>query len=258
MEPRPIITPSAPERRSASSALCTEVMSPFTITGSFVTAFTWRTKSQSATPSSIARSAMHGDQAIPVLAMRARLRAFRLLMCQPMHIFSVTAHPRRARVASRICPPPSSHQRRAGRLPDRHFFHRAAEIDVHEVGAQPDGDLRRLGHGLRLASRQLHRGRAAPAHHFRHAQRVAVLAHHGPGGDHLRDHEPRPHLLHQGAEGQVGHARERGEDHRLGQGHLIWAAAEGDRLDLRRMRNAHDLCKVPPNRAPRNFPLLQG
>ena len=108
-----------------------------------------------------------------------------------------------------------AHQRGAGQLADRDLFHRAAEIDVDDVGAAIDRDPRRLGHRRRVAAGELHRG-GLPLWPSSSAIRrvVAVLPHHRPGGDHLGYHQPGAKLPGEPAERQVGHARHRRQDDR--------------------------------------------
>ena len=123
-----------------------------------------------------------------------------------------------------------AHQGAAGHLADGDFLDRTAEIDVDDIGAAADGDAGGLGHGGGVAARQLDRGWAAV--HLGHAQGGLVLAHHGPGGDHLGDDEAGAEFAGEAAERQVGDAGHRRQDDR--------------RLQLRRngIRNAHDLGKL--------------
>ena len=90
-------------------------------------------------------------------AMRASRGAFRLAWSQPMRIFSVTGTGTARTVASRMRGGGDlvAHQRAAGHLADRDLLHRAAEIDVDDVGAATDGDPRRLGHRRRIAAGEL-------------------------------------------------------------------------------------------------------
>ena len=147
-------------------------------------------------------------------AMRASAGAFRLAWSQPMRIFSVTGTGTARTVASRMRAAATfvAHQRAACHLADRDLLHRAAEVDVDDVRTARDRDARRLGHRRRIAAGKLERGRRALER--RHAQRVAVLAHHRPGRDHLRDDQSRAESAREPPERQVGHARHRREDDR--------------------------------------------
>src|SRR6185437_15844160 len=96
------------------------------------------------------------------------------------------------------------------------------------------------------AAGELHGGDAAAAVHLGHAQGVAVLAAHRPGGDHLGDHHPGALLLGETAERQVGDAGHRRQDDRRVDAD---AAAEVDRREGRTRGGigiAHELGKLPP------------
>ena len=99
-------------------------------------------------------------------AMRARRGAFRLAWSQPMRIFSVTGtrHRTDRRVQDRRGGGLVAHQRRAGLLAERHLLHRAAEVDVDQVGAAVHREPRRLGHRRRLAAGELQRARCRRSH----------------------------------------------------------------------------------------------
>ena len=107
-----------------------------------------------------------------------------------------------------------AHQSRARHLADSDLFHRAAEVDVDQIGAFVHGNARRLRHRNRVAPRQLHRGYAACAIDLGHGQRFRVLADHCPGGNHFRDNHAGAKRFGDPAKWQVGDAGHRRQDDR--------------------------------------------
>ena len=138
-----------------------------------------------------------------------------------------------------------AHQRAAGALADRDLLHRAAEIDVDQVGAATDRDARRLGHRRRVAAGELDRGRrrrrsSAMRSVLRFSRTIAQEA---IISDTTR---PAPSRARQPAERQVGDARHRRQDDRRVDPD---AAAEVDRPQHCRhlpafVRIAHDLGRI--------------
>ena len=105
-----------------------------------------------------------------------------------------------------------AHQGAAGHLPDGNLFHRAAEIDIDDIGTAIDRDARGLGHGDGVAPRELEGAWLAVK--LGHPERCLVLADHRPGGDHLGNHEPGAEFAREAAERQIGDAGHRRQDHR--------------------------------------------
>jgi hypothetical protein len=97
-----------------------------------------------------------------------------------------------------------AHQGGAGGLADRHLLHRAAEIDVDQVGALVHRESGGVGHGVRIAAGELQGGDAAAAVNLGHVERLAVLPDHRPGGDHLGDDHAGAEFLRGAAKWQIG------------------------------------------------------
>jgi hypothetical protein len=110
-----------------------------------------------------------------------------------------------------------AHQRRAGLLVD-HFFHRATEVDVDDRGTPVLVESRRLGHGLGVAARQLHRHRRLRLIAGRELARILNplpgRSDHRVAGDHLRDHQPSAEALDQAPKRRIRHPRHGRQDHR--------------------------------------------
>ena len=93
--------------------------------------------------------------------------------------------------------------------------HRAAHVDVDDVGAHALDDLRRGGHLVGIAAEDLDRDRPLLFGVSGVLERAVDAAHQTLGADHLGHDEPASALaLDEAAERSVGHARHRGERER--------------------------------------------
>ncbi len=231
--PRPIITPSAPERASASQASCGVVMSPLTTTGMATASLTSRTRDQSAVPlkkQQRVRPCTVTMRTPAASARRASSGALSDRVSQPRRILRVTGtrdggddgFDQRQRVVE------VAHQCAAGELAG-HLTCRAAHIDVDDVGAARLGDSRALGHPLSFAAGELYDewycAAAVDLAHDLQALVGQVFA-----GDHLGHDQAGAQRLGGIAHGQVadaGHGRQQGG---------VWQADRADRQRPRRAR----------------------
>ena len=103
-----------------------------------------------------------------------------------------------------------AHQAAAG-VVLRDLRHRAAHVDVHDVGAHALDDLRRRSHRCRVAAEDLDRDRPLWLRELGVLERAIDAAHEPFRAHHLGDDEAAAAVtLHEPAEGGVGHARHRG------------------------------------------------
>ena len=108
-----------------------------------------------------------------------------------------------------------AHQAAAG-VVLRDFRHRAAHVDVDDVGAHAFDDLRGIGHLLRIAAEDLDRDGTLFLGVLGVLERAIDPAHESLGAHHLGDDQAAPAAaLHQAAEGGIRHARHGGERERL-------------------------------------------
>src|SRR3569623_1099510 len=98
-DPRPIITPSAPDCSSAASASSGEQKSPLTITGTFTACLTERTQRHSASPLYILfpgacfMSGIIGVPAAPLVTLRYGHAMLMLSFAGPLFSASLAASP---------------------------------------------------------------------------------------------------------------------------------------------------------------------
>jgi hypothetical protein len=97
----------------------------------------------------------------------------------------------------------------------RDFRHRAAHVDVDNVGTKTFDDLRGGGHLLRIAAEDLNGDRPLLFRVFRVLERPIDAANQPFGRDHLRHDKPATTVaLHEAAERRIGHAGHRRDDKR--------------------------------------------
>jgi hypothetical protein len=113
-----------------------------------------------------------------------------------------------------------AHQAAPGVVPGD-LRHRAAHVDVDDVGAKALHDPRGVGHRRGIAAEDLDRDRPLLLGEFRVLERAIDSAHEALGAHHLGDHKTAPALaLHQPAKRGVGHAGHRRDRIRRGEGHV--------------------------------------
>ena len=98
--------------------------------------------------------------------------------------------------------------------------HRAAHVEVDEVGARAGGDRGRLAHHRGVVAEELHRHRVLVGVDAQElAQRAPVAVHEAEARDHLRDHEPGAVALRLKAHEPVADAGQRREHDAVGEAH---------------------------------------
>ena len=104
-----------------------------------------------------------------------------------------------------------AHQRRAGR-PIGDLLGRATHVDVDDVCTLSLGDAGAFRHPSGLAAGELHYVDTDALSLAAHACLTLALRQAGTGG-HFRDHQSRAVLFREPAEGRVGNARHRRQNH---------------------------------------------
>ncbi len=107
-----------------------------------------------------------------------------------------------------------AHEGGAGLLSNGNLADRAAKIYVDDFGAHGFAHAGGFGHGGRFATGELDGTEARTFIKGGHAQRVAILAQHGPGRDHFGHDHAGAQAFGKTTERQVGDARHRSEDDR--------------------------------------------
>ena len=111
-------------------------------------------------------------------------------------------------------------ERRGARAGLRDLAHRAAEVDVDDVGAGGLAHARGLGDRGRIRSEDLHREGMLVAGDAQVAERARVAVREAAGRDHLRAHEARAEAASLPPEGLHGDSRHRREHDARGNLHL--------------------------------------
>ncbi len=110
-----------------------------------------------------------------------------------------------------------AHQAAAGMMLGD-FRHRAAHVDVHDIGAHALDDARRLGHAIRIAAEDLDGHGPLFLGVLGVLERPVDAAHQPLAAHHLAYDQAAPAVpLHQPAEGRVGHAGHGRDDQRRGE-----------------------------------------
>ena len=215
--PRPTITAAAPVVASTACARAREVMSPEAITGTSTSETSSAVSEWSAVPGVhlLRRAGVQGERRRARLdELRADLEARPRAVAQPAaHLHATRAGRPRSATASTIAQARAGvvEQRRAG-AGLRHLAHRAAEVDVDEVGARRLDHPRRVGHHARLRAEDLDRERMLVAGDAQVAERPLVPVLDPGAADHLGADEPGAEPASLAAERLHADARHRRQD----------------------------------------------